>query len=232
LAELQAALELAQAGNRSEDIMAARAVVAKRKAEMEEIQYELSKATISAPFSGVIISKEAEKGEWVKKGNKLAEIINLKRVLIHTEVPEKNIPQVKLGQSAQIYPDAYPGQLFKGHVKHLIPQADLQSRNFPLRIEVDNPEHRLLAGMFVRLKIPVSKEENVLLLPKDALIKTADGEYVFLVKGTTAHKTKVTLGPGKGDLIAVSGKLAVGDKVVVTNNESLRDMAKVIVSGK
>ena len=91
LAELQAALELSQAGNRSEDIMAAKAALARRKAELEEAQDNLNKTTISAPFSGVIVSKEAEKGEWVDKGDKLVEITSLKQVLIHTEVPEKDI---------------------------------------------------------------------------------------------------------------------------------------------
>lgn len=230
LAELQAGLSLIKAGSRSEDIEAAKALLEKRQAEFEEIQYELNKTNIIAPFAGVVIAKFTEKGEWIKIGDKIAEIINLSKVLVHTEVSEKDISLIKLGQSAKCKFDAYPDETFTGQIKQIIPQADLQSRNFPIRIEVDNPQHHLLAGMFVRLKIPVKKEENVFLVPKDAIIKTADGEYIFIIKGDKAHKTKVEIGSSNGNFVSVTGNVSAGDKVVITNNESLRDKAQVIIS--
>ncbi len=229
IGELQAALELAKTGNRVEDILAAKAVVAKRKAELEEIKYELDRTTITAPFSGVIISKDTEKGEWVKEGERLAEIICLEKVLIHAKVPEKDISKIKLGQVAKMSLDAYPDEIFTGSVKQIVPQADVSNRNFPIRIEVENPKHHLLSGMSVRIKIPVKKEAEVLLVPKEAVIKSAEGEYLFVVRGDTAYKVKVETGLGDSSKVAVKGALTVRDMVIVTNNESLRDMTKILI---
>jgi multidrug efflux pump subunit AcrA (membrane-fusion protein) len=230
LQQAEAALNLAVEGARSEDVMSAKATVAIRQAELEMAEENLSKTSIIAPFHGVVVKKYKEVGEWVNAGEAVAELINITKVLVHTSVPEKDIGTVKQGQPVEIMFDAYPGQLHTGTVKEIVPQADLQSRSFPIKIEVDNKKHKLYAGMFARLKLITGKQRTALLVPKDAVLKADDTNYLFVVKNSIAHRVKVNTGQEKEELIEVEGELNPGDKVVVTNNEVLRDKMKVIVA--
>jgi multidrug efflux pump subunit AcrA (membrane-fusion protein) len=230
LNEAEAVLKLAVEGARSEDVMMAKAVLATQQAELERAQDQLDKVSITVPFSGVITKKHKELGEWVNQGEAVADIINIEKILVYTSIPEKDVQGVKRGQRAEIFFDAYPDRLFTGSIKEIIPQADTKSHTFPVKVELDNKEHKLYAGMFARIKLIMGKQRQVLLAPKDAMLKSDSGRYLFVVRDSIAHRVEVKTGQEKGDAIEVQGELKPGDKVVVTNNEVLRDKMKVMVA--
>lgn len=233
LDEAQALHNLTVEGARKEDIMVVKARIATRRIELEKAEDDLSKTDITAPFKGVIVKKHKELGEWVKEGEAIAEIINIEKILVHTGISEKDVAKIKLGQSAEIIFDAHPDRMLRGKVKEIIPQADTQSRTFPIKIEVDNEKHEFYTGMFARIKLFIGENKQGLLVPKDALIKTGSVYHLFVVKDSTARRVKVKIGREKGDSVEVKGKIKVGDKVVVTNNEALSDKTKVnVVSGR
>lgn len=229
LHEVEAIHNLAVEGTRSEDIEAAQAQVSTRQAELERVDDSLRKTGIKAPFKGVIVKKYKEVGEWIDEGEALAEIINIEKILIHTGISERDVVNVMLGQQADVSFDAYPGESYKGAVKEIIPQADTQSRTFLIKIEVDNKNHKIYAGMFARIKLLLGKNGQALLVPKDAVLKSDSIRYLFVVNDTVAHRVEVEIGREKGDLIEVKGKIKEGDMVVVTNNELLKDNMKVRV---
>jgi multidrug efflux pump subunit AcrA (membrane-fusion protein) len=233
LSEVEALHQLAVEGPRSEDIDATKAQLSIRQAELDRVEDLLKKTRITAPFNGVIVKKHKEVGEWIDEGEALADIINIEKILIHTNISEKDVVAIKLGQLADVSFDAYPNQVFKGTVKEIIPQADTQSRTFPVKIEVDNKNHKLYAGMFARIKLLLGKNSQVLMVPKDAVLKSDSIRYLFIVNDTKARRVEVKVGREKGDLIEVAGTIKLGDQVVVTNNEILNDNMKVkVVPGK
>ncbi len=229
LHEAEANLDLAVNGPRSEDITAARATVAIREADLAGAEDDLKKTNITAPFQGVITKKHRELGEWVSEGEAIVEIINIEKILVHTNVSEKDIENIAQGQPAEIAFDAYPDKLYQGSVRDIIPQADLKSRSFPIKIEIDNKDHKLYAGMFARLKLILGKKKQALLAPKDAILRANGSQYLFVVKDSIAHRVEVKTGREKENLVEVEGELKSGDKVVVTNNEVLTDKMQVIV---
>jgi multidrug efflux pump subunit AcrA (membrane-fusion protein) len=233
LSEVEALYEQIVEGPRKEEIEAAKAQLSTRQEELERVEDNLEKTTITAPFNGMIVKKHKEIGEWINESEALADIINIEKILIHTNISEKDIAEVKRGQSADVSFDALPNQKLKGTVKEIIPQADTQSRTFPVKIEVDNRNHKLYAGMFARIKLYLGKNTQVLMVPKDAMLKSDSTRYLFTVNDTKARRVEVKVGQEKGDLIEVKGNIKLGDQVVVTNNEVLRDNMKVkIVPGK
>ena len=168
-------------------------------------------------------------GEWISAGGKVANVIKADRVHVVTSVPETHIKAIHPGLAAEIVCDAYEGERFPGTVKTVIPQADNNSHAFPVKIEVDNADGRLKAGMFARVALPVSRSERVVMVPKDAVVMGGDGEHVFELDGDKVKRIQIETGRTEGDYVVVTGGLSGSVPLVVTGNEGLRDSAEVKV---
>ncbi|RMF87486.1 MAG: HlyD family efflux transporter periplasmic adaptor subunit, partial [Nitrospinota bacterium] len=129
---------LAEQGTRKEDIAAAEAEVQRMQANVDRIREDLRKTTIRSPISGFLVRKYLEVGQWVERGGKVAEIIDLETVLVRVGVNERDIRHLAVGDRAVLTVDAYPEEEFQGKIRYIIPQADPTSRNFPVQIAVQN----------------------------------------------------------------------------------------------
>ncbi len=221
----QAMYEQGIAGPRVEVIAAARAAVAQQQAETNRIRTELEKAKTKAPFTGYIVTRYAEVGDWLSQGDEIVEFVDLASVLVRVDVPEKAIPYATVGSDATVRIDAL-SKSYSGKIKHVIPQADRTARTFPVEIEIANPDFELKAGMFARATVQAGPEKEVLAIPKDALIDNGDSITVAMIvdgeQGTMAMPTHVTLGADAGNWIAVtSGNIPPGAQVATYGNEQL-----------
>ncbi|MFQ6110702.1 MAG: efflux RND transporter periplasmic adaptor subunit [Nitrospinota bacterium] len=227
-------LQLAELGPRVEDVAAARAEVERYRAQVRRIQDELRKTTIRSPVSGFLVKKHIEVGQWVKEGGAVADIINIDKVYIRAPIMERNISEIRVGDEATIRLDALPGQVFRGRIKHINPQADPASRTFPVQIEVVNtPDFRLKSGMFARVTIEHGDATTALLVPKDAVMLQGSSQFLYTVNSERARMVRVRTGRSVGGLVEVlGGGLKKGDPVIVVGNEKLRPGAKVIVRNR
>jgi HlyD family secretion protein len=126
--------------------------------------------------------------------------------------------------------DALPNRLFTGRVKHITPQADLASRTFPVKIEVLNTSDTAIkAGMFARVTLRIGAAQPGVFVPKDAVVRRASGQVVFVVVDAKARLVPIKTGRTHEGLIeVVEGQLTPGDTVVVTGNEMLQDQMAVV----
>jgi RND family efflux transporter MFP subunit len=179
----------------------------------------------------VVTQRYAEVGQWLERGGKVADVAVLNTVLVRVPVHERDISRLRVGDEATVILDALPERPFTGHVKHIIPQADLASRTFPVKIEVANtPETTLKAGMFARVTLRSGMVRPSLFVPKDAVVRRAAGQVVFVVQENKARMVPVKTGRAHdGTIEVVEGTLKAGDTVVVTGNETLQDQATVAV---
>jgi multidrug efflux pump subunit AcrA (membrane-fusion protein) len=225
------ALREGETGFRPEDVAKAEAEVRQVQAAMERIRDELAKTAVRAPLTGFLVKKHAEAGQWVEEGGKIADLVTLDRVEVVTLIAEREIGRIAVGDQAAFTVDAYPGRIFTGRISHIVPQADLQSRAFPVKIEVDNPPgFPLKGGMLARVAIEYGAPRRTVLVPKDAVLRRGDRDVVFVVNRETAHHREVTTGRAvEGFLEIVRGDLKPGEAIVVTGNEALRDGAPVQV---
>jgi multidrug efflux pump subunit AcrA (membrane-fusion protein) len=226
----RAAHELAVAGPRKEKIGQARARVMVQEEEVRRIEDMRAKYTIRAPFVGYVVTKHAEVGQWVSQGDPLVEVVELDPVEIRVSVPASYVAHLREGISGRVRVDGLPGKMFTGEIWRIVPQADLRSRTFPVKMRLANPRgpdgHLLKSGMLVHVTLPVGRKRAALLVPKDALVLEGGATSVFTVgeKGL-ATKVAVQTGVADGALIAVTatrGDLKAGDQVVVRGNERLR----------
>ena len=216
------------------DVDWAMSAVVLREAELDLADYELDQANIRAPFAGFITKRHTQTGAWVKKGDKVFDIVDTRMVEIITEIPEHLIASASKAKTAQLSFDAYPGKTFEGDIAALVPRANPKTRTFPVRIVMDNPEFLIKAGMFVRIILPTSKKKKAMLIPRDAVVWRFRKAFVFTAdeKGKVRSYT-VTLGRQYGEKVeAISRELSAGMKLVVTGNEILRDGQTVRVVGE
>lgn len=227
-------LRLAELGTREEEIAAAEAEVLRMQAQMNRMREDVRKTSIRSPLSGFIVHKHTEVGQWVERGGKIADIIDIDKVLVRVGINERDLKNIAPGDEAILTLDAYPYQQFQGKVRYIIPQADVASRNFPVQIEVDNtPDYKLKSGMFARALIKYGSQNLALLVPKDALVRQDNNTVVFAVHEDTVKAVAVVAGQTwNGFVEIVQGELTPGQEVVVVGNERLRDGAKIIVKEK
>jgi multidrug efflux pump subunit AcrA (membrane-fusion protein) len=224
-------LRVAELGARQEDIAAAEADVQRLQAKAQRLRADVQKTTIQSPVSGFITRRYTEVGQWIERGGKVADIVDLRQVLVRIPVHEKDIGRLRVGDGATIVLDAFPDRPFLGKVKHIIPQADQASRTFPVKIEVANTaESAIKAGMSARVRLRSGPTQPAVLIPKDAVVRRAANQVVFVVQEDKAQMVTIKTGRAYDGLIeVVESNLKPGDTVVVTGNETLRDQAAVVV---
>jgi HlyD family secretion protein len=225
-------LRVAELGFRQEEIAAAEAEVQRLQAKVQRLREDVQKTVIRAPVSGFITNRYAEVGQWLERGGKVVDIVDLAAVLVRVPVHERDIPLVQVGDEAVVTLDALPTRIFTGRVKHITPQADLASRTFPVRIEVLNtPDTAIKAGMFARGTLRTGTPHPSMFVPKDAVVRRGSGQVVFVVEDAKARLVPIKTGRTHGGLIeVVEGALRPGDIVVVTGNELLQDQMAVVTT--
>jgi HlyD family secretion protein len=223
-------LRVAELGFRQEEIAAAEAEVQRLQAKARRLREDVQKTVIRSPVSGFITNRYAEVGQWVERGGRVADIIDLAAVLVRVPVHERDIRLVQVGDEAIVTLDALPNRTFTGRVKYMTPQADLASRTFPVKIEVSNsPDHAIKAGMFARVTLRTGAAQRSVFVPKDAVVRRASAQVVFVVEEAIARMVPIKTGRTHEGLIeVVEGQLTPGDTVVVTGNELLQDQMAVV----
>ena len=231
--EMKSNLELVMAGPRKEQKAQAQARMAIAAEEVRRLEDRLKKYTIRAPFDGYVVTKYAEVGQWLKEGDLVLGVMQLDPVEVDFALPESYIASIRRGMSARIRVDALKDRLFIGEVSRIVPQADLRSRAFPIKIRLKNPRdehgHLLKAGMLAQVTISVGVlKGDALQVPKDALVLGGPSPLVYVLqpagkgKPPLAQPIPVQLGGAAGSWIEVSGKLSAGQQVVTRGNERLR----------
>ena len=196
------------------------------KAEVERIEIELQKKIIRAPFDGIVIERHVDRGEWLDEGSAVAKLAKDDVVDIVANISEKFIPYIRVGMSAKA---TVNGDEITGSVFAVVPRGDVATRTFPVKIRTPNTL-ALIEGMSASVVLPVGKQRQSLVVPRDAVIAAFGQNVVYVVNETKARMIPVEV-IGYQDLTAgvQSADLAEGMQVVVKGNERLRDGQMVSV---
>lgn len=197
--------------------------------DRDEVGFKFEKAPVESPLTGIIGRFYVDKGVSVTPQTPIALVVDMDKVKIDLDVPEKYLPQVSLGQSAQISVDAYPEEGFSGLVTKVSPVIDLETRSAPIEITVDNPQHRLKSGMFAKVRLILAEHKNVPVILKEAVMGKEPDLYVYVVKDNRAVLRKVNLGLREGPYYQVLDGLKEGNLVVIMGQQRLKDNAPVSV---
>ena len=237
----QATLEMVEKGPREERLAQAKAQKLLQQEMVHQLEDRLTKFTIKAPFDGYVVAEFTEVGAWIKRGDSIAEVIEIDPINVEIAVPETAIAHLQnaltqaeaIGQHLEVVVkiDALGDKPLVGHLETIVPQADLRTRTFPVKLRLENPKqgkrHELKAGMICHALLPIGKTEPSLLIPKDALVLGGPAPMVYVASENPATKTltatpvPVQIGAAFGSLLQVTGALKPGMLVVTRGNERL-----------
>jgi multidrug efflux pump subunit AcrA (membrane-fusion protein) len=148
---------------------------------LKETQERKTRLDIIAPFDGTVVAKYAEVGEYVPIGSQIVDIVSTGRIDARIMVPEESLPLLEVGDELDIIVDALDLEL-QGKVFSINAQGSVGSRTFPVRVELDDLNGKLLPGMGVSVFVPVTRESTELLVPRDAVLTKPDGSTIWVVK--------------------------------------------------
>ncbi|HLG83104.1 MAG TPA: efflux RND transporter periplasmic adaptor subunit [Bradyrhizobium sp.] len=187
--------------------------------------------TLRAPFAGRLGVRQVDVGQYLTAGTTIVTLQALDRLFVDFTLPQQAVDDVKVGQEVSARIDAFPGQTFKGVVQAFNSKVDQSSRNVQIRAIFDNPEHKLLPGMFARIDVDVGQPASYVTLPQTAIVYNPYGDSVFLaVRSQTpgkddlvARQSFVKTGATRGDQVAVLSGLEPGATVVTAGQIKLHN---------
>ncbi|PYM35558.1 MAG: efflux RND transporter periplasmic adaptor subunit [Candidatus Rokuibacteriota bacterium] len=214
----------------------AREQVTAADARVKVAQQDLDNCTVRAPFGGIVVSKDAQRGEMVSPVSAgggftrtgIATIVDMGSLEIEVDVNESYIARVKAGQPVTAVLDAYPDWQVPAKVRTVIPTADRQKATVKVRATFDRLDPRILPDMGVKVTF-LGDEPSApaaarrVLVPRTALQEKDGAAAVFVHREGRVERRAVRLGQARGHEHEVIAGLADGDAVVTTGVNELRD---------
>jgi len=199
-----------------------------------QLEQQVAKTIVRAPFSGTIDDVLTEQGSVVMPGqSELMRIVNLDNMYIVTDVPEKYISQITRDKKVEV---EFPilGKKIESKVRQVGYFINPNNRTFKVEISIPNKERSIKPNLTAKLKINDYTNENALLIPQGIISENASGEqYIYVIKDkvgndeAVAEKTVIETGLTQGDLIEVISGLEKGDEIVMEGARSVNDGQKV-----
>ncbi len=199
--------------------------------DAREAAHNGGKTRIVAPFDGVVARRDVRIGE-LAEGKRAFQVVDLDALLVRVELPERDLGRVEPGQPV-VLRSAYDPELEgRGVVERLAPVVDPVTGTFRVTVEV--VERRALRpGQFVNVQIGVDAREDVLVVPRRALLWEAGRAHVFVMDGEegVARRRAVEIGMMDEERAEVLAGLEEGEAVVVLGQSHLRDGARIRAAG-
>jgi len=178
--------------------------------------------TLYAPISGKIIENNAILGAMIDQETEILTILDPTLLCIDAEIYEKDVAKVKIGQDVEISVPAYPGESFMGKICFISDVLKEETRTITIRTEVENKEYKLKPGMFADIKIYLSHQTEVLVVPEEAILDEKGEKLVFLKKSGKFLPVIVDIGIKEGGYVEILRGIQEGDSVVTIGNYQLK----------
>lgn len=195
--------------------------------DRDEVGLKFEKAPVESTLNGILGRVYVDIGQNVASDTPIALVVSVDKVKINLDIPEKYLPKVTLGQTAQISVDSCPQKEFRGIVTKVSPVIDLSTRTAPVEITVENKEYLLKSGMFAKVQLVIEARKNIPVILKEAIMGHQPDYYVYTVEGKRAEMKKIKLGIRQGPYFEVTQGLKEGDQVVIMGQQMLADGAAV-----
>jgi len=187
------------------------------------------RAAVRAPFDGVIVERFVELGQLLLPGQPVVRIIDPSILKLEGYLTDQEVAWVQVGTTASVEMGENRG-FAEGQVTWVGLEADRMTGKFKMELEIPNPDGHLRSGIIGRAKISKNVLNDVLSIPRDAVMHSRGGTTVFVVEGDRASRRQIDLGADQGAMVTVDQGLKAGEKLVVRGHRSLRDSSLVSVT--
>jgi len=198
--------------------------------ERAEAEWILAKTEIRAPIDGRVSLRQTQPGQHLRPGDPMFQITDSNPLIARIYLPEKDVLALDAGRTVEMSLDAAPDVTFTGRIRQISPVVDTATGTVKLTLEVSNPPAQVRPGSFVTARVVRERHPDVLVLPREAVLRELKQAHVFVAQGDgdemTAVRRAVTLGIEETERVEVSG-LEAGERVVVAGQGSLSDGARI-----
>lgn len=207
------------------DELVAAALARMRQAGMDDKQISQVQSTeqlqtrliLTAPIGGVVTELAVREGMTTAPGMTLVRINGLDTVWANAEVPESQAALLKPGAPVVASTPALPGATFEGQIQALLPEVNPATRTLKARMELANPDGRLVPGMFVDMRLAGEQKADALLVPSEALIRTGRRTLVMVAEeGGTFRPVEVVTGLEVDGRTEIRRGLQAGERIVLS----------------
>lgn len=197
------------------------------EANVELAKAMLARTKIKAPFSGIVGLKQISVGDYVDIGKALINLEDIHSLLIDFKVPEKYLLELKEGQTVEVTSEAVPGKVFGGKIYAISPQIDNVTRSIQARALILNEQKLLRPGLFAKVKIVFSSNQQALVVPEHAVFMQQNKNYVYRILDNKAVMTEIKVGAREHGYVEVLKGLSLNDKIAKSGRMRLFDGATV-----
>ncbi len=211
------------------------------KANLTSASSVMRDATVPAPISGIIGKRYYENGDMANMAVPLVSIVQMERVKTTLDATEEDMGKLALGQKAYVTVRSYPDHKFAGEIVKISPVLDPLTRMASVEVLLDNKEKLLKPGMYAEIEVITGILENVMVVPRTATIENTtlednDGKqqvvknyFVYVVDNSMALQKKLEVMYVNHLSLAVKTGIQIGDTLVVTGQNNLRDSSAVAI---
>jgi len=233
--ELERALQLQQRGvSAGATVDAARTAATNARSQVNRLTAILEQKALEAPFDGVIGIPRIEVGEYVEAGRVFASLQDLDTMRVDFSIPEQQVRQIAIGLPVTVFSEIGQDD-FAGEITGIEPKIDPNSRLVTVRAAVENPDGALNPGQFLRVRVELPEESDVMALPQTVLSSNLYGDSVFVVRDGDQPDTLkveqvfVKLGRRSRGYVEIVEGVAPGDRVVTAGQNRLSGGAGVTI---
>ncbi len=201
------------------------------KGRIAEINVEIQRKKVTAPFSGFLGIRQINLGQYIEPGDVIVSLTDTSKFTAIFQLPEQVLARIALGQTVEINIDAFPDETFKGKLIAVEPQVDRNNHTISAQAFIPGDTSKLRSGLFAQGKIFLPAKESVLMVPETAVERSTYGDTVFTVDTTsnTAKRKSVSLGERRDGYVVIKSGLDTGETVVISGLNRLFEGSSVII---
>jgi len=201
------------------------------KAQAEVMRARLERTQLRSPVGGILDDRYVDEGEMASPGVPIARVVNISRVKILINVPERYAGSITSGTPVTMNVIAYPGEEFAGKISYIGATVSPDNRTFPVEVVIPNPGRKLKPEMIGKVYVLQAVKKKALLVDGDVIQQVDRQKYVVYVEkdGKAIEKTVQLGGHGGGKVEIIAG-LETGDRIITSGYQSVADGQRVVVA--
>ncbi|MET0087986.1 MAG: efflux RND transporter periplasmic adaptor subunit [Sedimenticola sp.] len=199
--------------------------------ELQRLTLQIEKSTVRAPFTGIVLEKMKEQGEWLAPGSPVCRLASTDGVIAKIALSEKLVRYQQPGDKVALTVSAL-GLQTKGAIAGFVPELDLRSKSALLKIALPY-QPGMLQNMSVVAEVSSSDKRMLRLVPRDALVRMKGKDHVYIVEENSARLQPITIVARNTDSLGVADpQISAGMTVIVDGNDRLRPGQSVSVTNR
>jgi HlyD family secretion protein len=205
-------------------------LVERSRTQVRDLEEKVASAHGTAQLNGTLYSLPVHIGDFVREGDVLAEIADLKQVRVRAFIDEPELGQIDVNQSVEIFWDAHPDRIWSGRTEVLPKQVVTHgTRNVgELLCSVSNDRLDLIPNTTVDVRIHISERPDVVVIPRGAVYIDGTKRFVFVVQDNRLHRRDIKVGIANATTIEVLSGLSAGDVVALPGEVHLKENLRII----